>query len=1132
MYGIMVNNLKIQVGILLVLAISFVNVNPGYAQKYAELLQKTSLKQIRVTNESTAYFQAGQPLSEALKKLEKRFHVVFLYKSGLINGKTIKKTEIIPNHLEKAIKVIISQYALSYEELNPVTFGIFSTKKNITKQPDEAKQQKFAVKGKVTDASDGESLPGVNIVVQGTTIGTATGKKGNYSLLVPESADTLVFSYIGYTTQKVPIKGRSVINVQLHQQAYTGQQLVVIGYGTQKKVDVTGSVASVTGKIIKNAPVPNVTNALEGQLPGVFVNTRSGEPGNNSSNILIQGMGTLNNNSPLIVIDGIPNAASLGSLNPADIQSITVLKGAAAAIYGASSANGVILVTTKKGHIGKPVISYSGSYGFNQPTRIPSFVNGWQFMEWQNEKDKVYGRQPEYTQQQIDALKNGTYNPKQYGNTDWEHAILQMYAPMTTHRLEITGGTKTVDYFLSGQYLYQDGIFKKGATNYNQYNLRANINAHITHNLSMSLNLNGIQEIKHYSNYSGTSIFIEAMSKYPFLPVYFPNGDPSGSAAIVNPILEAQGKTGYNHQKYYTYNSNIGFTLNLPEIIKGLYLKGLAGFDNEQSNATVLNNQFNMYSYDPTTDTYINNKANEGPISLNQTFSNSLRKTFNLKLGYKNSFGMNNVTAFGSYEQSQYTYNDISAYRQGLLSDQIPELFAGADAQKNNNGSASHSAREDIFGRVTYNYQEKYLAQFTLRHDGSYRFPPNHRWGTFPSAEVGWRISQEPFFKNHVHFISDLKLRASWGKLGNDLINPYQYLNTYSFGSGYFLGPNSSHVRGFVPGVAPNPNITWEVADKKNIGFDATFFKGLISLSADYFVEMRKNILIYPNLEVPLYTGLTLPDENIGKVRNHGIDASFELQHASGDFNYDLSGNFTFARNKIVNIAESPNVPSYQKQTGHPMDSFIVYKTDGIYHNQQQINNSVHLAGAQPGDIRYVDVNGDGKITAADMVRIYESPIPEIQYGFTIGGGYKDLSLSLFWQGQAHAKQMILPGSINGMFVPPIWLYNNRWTASNPNATMPHAFDREDPINNQPSTFWMKNAWFLRLKTVRLSYHIPTRLASSLNLKNLSVYVSGQNLFVISAIQHYDPELNPYANNTGQYYPQVRIVQLGVSLSL
>ncbi|HYW34140.1 MAG TPA: TonB-dependent receptor [Balneolaceae bacterium] len=995
----------------------------------------------------------------------------------------------------------------------------------------QAQQKK--VQGVVKGAQNGKPLPGVNIKVKGTTTGSITNNKGHYTLNAPSQKDTLIFSYIGYKQKTVPIQGRSTINVQLKSTTVSGQQMVVVGYSKEKKQNVTGAVSTVSGKNLSKAPVPNVSNSIGGQVPGVIANNRSGEPGNNASTILIRGRGTLNNNSPLYVIDGVQSSFSaFNELNPSDIKSISVLKGASAAIYGSEAANGVIVVTTKNGKKGPPTFHYNGRFGESQPTRIPRHLNGWQFMKWRDEGDSAASQPLEYSKKTIQALKNGTYNPRQYGNTDWERAILKQYSPTTQHQLSVSGGTDVVTYSVSGQYEYQDGIFKQSATYYHQGNLRANIGIQATKNLHISLKSNGVLKRKHYSNISGTGIFDWAKNEYPFLPVFFPNGKPSGSQGLVNPLLMANGTTGFNKQRFYTFNNNLSFDLKLPEITPGLYLQGRADFDIEHWDTKLFTDRFHMYSYDPTTDTYIDQYSSETsgngfatPMSMNETYNKSFNKILDLQLGYKHSFGYNNLSAFVAYEEHSYDHRWISAYRQGLLSDQIVQLSLGSSQLLNNNGNMDHSAKRDMFGRLTYNYKQKYLVNFIIRHDGSYRFPPGHRWGTFPSISVGWRISNEPFFKNNISFISDLKLKASWGKLGNSQIAPYQFLTSYSFGSGYNLGVNPTHYRGLVPGVAPNPNITWEVARKRDVGLNAQFFGGSLSLDADYFFDKRNNILVHPNANVPSYTGLQVPDENIGKVKNHGIDGAITYQHNSESFNYQFSGNFTFARNKVVYMDEPKNIPSYQRITGHPMNSWLVYKADGIYQNKQQINNSPHPPGTQIGDVKYVDVNGDGKITPADRVRIFQSPTPKIQWGFSMRGGYKGFEAYLLWRGQAEAKQLISPGSFH---TPPLWRFTERWTPSHRNTSIPRAITRNNTVDNRPSTVWLKSSRYLRLKTVRLSYTLPAGIVKAFSISRALIYVSGQNLFFISPIKHYDPEIT--ATN-GQYYPQVREYSVGISLS-
>lgn len=991
--------------------------------------------------------------------------------------------------------------------------------------------QEHVITGIVRDG-EGKPLAGVSVGLQHSGTGTQTDENGHYSLRLKEGSGTLVFSFVGYQKREEAIRGRTAINVVLEAGISALNNVVVIGYGTKKQVNVTGAVSSVKGTALKESPSPNLSNSLAGRITGVIANNRSGEPGNDYSSILIRGKGTLNDNSPLIVIDGVANRGTFERLNSDDIESITVLKDASAAIYGAQAANGVILVTTKRGKPGKPVISYNGSYGLSQPTYITKLLNAGQYATYMNEKYARSNKPLLFTDEDIRKYTDGS-DPLGHPSTDWYHSVIKNYSPQNRHALSVNGGNDRVDYFISGEYLYQDGIYRKSATNFHQYNLRSNVGASITKNLKVAVDVSGRVEDRHYSNYNSGTIFGETLSAYPTLPDYYPNGLPGpGLAGGRNPVLMATGATGYNKVKDYFVQSNFSFDLKLPAITPGLSVSGLAAYDFQFHNDKTFLNNWDAFRYDPVAKVYNNVKNEEKPMQLDEGFRNYSNKTYNIKLAYERTFRMHDISGFVAYEQSEGYNEGITAMRRNFLSDQVDQISLGADKDKDNSGSAGQVARQNVFGRVSYGYADKYLAEFILRYDGSFNFPKNSRWGTFPGVSVGWRISEEPFFKNNITLMDQLKVKASWGKMGNDKINPYQYILQYNKDNGVYFGDDPQRVPGLSAGISPNPNITWEVAETKNIGFESSFLKGMFTLNADYFTSRRSNILVARNASIPASTGLTgsLPPENIGIVNNHGfeVEAAHHFQ-VNKNFSYNIGFNYTYAQNKVVFNDEAGGTPAWQRVTGHPMNSWLVYKTEGIYHTQAEIDASIHPAGTQPGDIRYIDVNDDKKITSDDQVRIFESTNPSSIYGITMGANYKGIGLNILWQGQGGAKMLILPSQNGGALTPPLWMYEDRWTAANPNGSMPASFDRDNDITNRQSDFWLRNASFLRLKTVELSYTFPATFLSRLKLQYLRVYANGFNLAVFSHVKKYDPELNAV---TGNYYPQTRIFNMGVNISL
>jgi TonB-linked SusC/RagA family outer membrane protein len=987
------------------------------------------------------------------------------------------------------------------------------------------------VSGQVRDK--GGPLPGVTVSLKSNLkTAVSTDANGNFRIEVPNDA-ILVFHGVGFNTIEVPVNGRTTVNVTMEQGTSNLDEVVVVGYGVQKKVDVTGAISSVKGADLKQSPAANLSNSIAGRIPGVIINNRSGEPGRDASEILIRGKGSLNDNSPLIVIDGIANRGDFDRLNPDDIESVTVLKDASAAIYGAQAANGVVLVTTKRGKTDKPTISYTGNYGLTQPTRLPDLIDSYQFVTYKNEINDRLGIPHQFSDAEVQGYQaqNDLLN---FPNTDWYKAVVKDLSAQTRHSLSLSGGSDKVNYFLSGGYLYQDGIFHNSATNYNQYNLRSNIDAQITKDFKISMDLSGRVEDRRYSNFSSGTIFSRTLIAFPTLSAFYPNGLPgAGVEGGLNPVLMASGATGYDREKDYYLQSNLSFNLKLPFIMEGLSLSGIAAFDFHFNNNKILNDNWDAYNYDKATGAYINLRNNEGPIDLSESFRNYQLKTYNVKLGYDRIFGDHSVGAFVAYEQSDNYDEGIGAFRTGYQTDQIDQISLGGSSGQSNYGTAFQSARQNIFGRVTYAYKDKYLAELILRYDGSFNFPKGKQWGTFPGVSLGWRISQEPFFKTAVPFVNELKIRGSWGRLGNDKIAAYQHLLQFNPDAGYYFGSGNDRVSGLSMGVVPNLNVTWEVADTRNVGIESSLWNGLFNLNADYFISKRSNILLPRNASIPSSTGLNssnLPPENIGKVNNQGYE--LELSHhksINDNFSYNVGINFTHARNKVIYMDEAANTPDWQRREGHPMDSWLLYKSAGIYHTQAEVDGSAHLPDATAGDIRYIDVNGDGSITSNDMVRVYESPTPMNIFGVTLGAKFKGLGLSMLWQGQSSAEQVILPQQIDDNTTIPVWMFEDRWTAANPNGTMPASFDRTDSRNNLISDFWLRNAAFVRLKTLELSYTFSKKIVSRLKMRDLGVYVSGFNLLTISKIKDYDPELNAVS---GTYYPQTRIYNVGVRVSL
>ncbi|HEY0273774.1 MAG TPA: SusC/RagA family TonB-linked outer membrane protein, partial [Chitinophaga sp.] len=565
--------------------------------------------------------------------------------------------------------------------------------------------------------------------------------------------------------------------------------------------------------------------------------------------------------------------------------------------------------------------------------------------------------------------------------------------------------------------------------------------------------------------------------------------------------------------------------------LQGLALTGYAGYDPHYWSEKQFNNTWNEYVYNPSTQQY-----DVSPLGLDRTLNvtkgSTEVTTLHAELDYKRSFGKNNIDAFAAYEQSQDNYDYISAYRAGFVSGALPELFAGPqNVNTTNNEGTSYGGRINYFGRINYDYANKYLASFTLRDDGSLNFAPGKRYGIFPSISAGWVMSEEPFMKDHLSFVNHLKLRASWGQMGNDNVGAYQYLATYQFSgsngqNGYTFGNNLTSVQGLVENAAPNPNITWERAATTNLGLEAILFKERLSFSLDLFRSERTNILAARNLSVPDYTGLSLPQENIGRVLNRGLEAQLSYHGTlSQDFSYNVAGNLSFARNKVQFLDEAPGIPDYQKREGYPIDAYVVYEADGLFQTKDQVSAYPHINQTMPGDVKLIDVNGDNVIDSKDQVRKYYGTTPEIVYGFNLDATYKRFSLSVFFQGQANAYLSIRPNlNFDQAF------FYGRWQQEGDNRFPRIFMDKNSAAGESSynSTFWLRNAGFLRLKNVYLSYDLPRDWMNTCHMSAGKFFLTAANLFTIDQIKYFDPETNS-SNGVGNF-PILRTIQVGLNL--
>jgi TonB-linked SusC/RagA family outer membrane protein len=1022
------------------------------------------------------------------------------------------------------------------------------------------------IKGKVSDET-GSGLPGVTVTEKGTMNGAITDVNGQFTVNVKGDAAILVFSFVGYAGLEEVVGSRSIINVTLTPDVSSLNEVVVVGYGTQKKETITGSVASVKGSELVKSPVVNLSNSIAGRMAGVVAVNRSGEPGADGSAIRIRGSNTLNNGDALIVVDGIPNrAGGLDRINPNDIESVSVLKDASAAIYGSRAANGVILITTKRGKTGKPQLSYSANQGYSQPTVIPKLTNAAQYVGMLNDLD-IYGlpttewaaantaykstgtytrpdgttRKAPFSPTDIQKYADGS-DPWLYPNTDWYDATLKNWSPQTQHNLQISGGTDNVKYLASLGYQNQDGYYKTSATAYQQYDIRLNLDAKINKYVDINVGLLGREEARNYPTRGAGAIFRMQMRGKPQQQAYWPNGLPGPDIENgENPVVITTDLSGYDRQKQDYIQTNGSINVKIPWI-EGLKWTGTAAVDKRLGTRKLWQIPWTLYQQgvgfeaDGTTPKLVASKRGPAEPNLNQSYDDQLNILLGSVFSYEKQIGVHGITALAGMNRETIEGNNFSAFRRYFISPALDQMFAGGDLERTNSGGGFETARINYFGRMAYNYKEKYLAEFLWRYDGSDRFPTKSRYGFFPGFMAGWVVSEENFMKDQNVF-SFLKLRGSWGQLGNDQVNlpnsttpaTYQYLSTYGFRS-YILG--DAEQKTLFETRLPNENITWEVASNSNVGLEGQLMNGKVFFEMDYFSNYRSKILWFKNASVPQSTGITLPAQNIGEVSNKGFDFNIGYRGGKGDFKYNFSVNGGYAKNKIEFWDEAPGAPEWQRTTGKPMNTFQAYLYDGVFKDQADIDArtvdySAIVKTLRPGDMKYQDYNGDGKITPDDQVRTDNTTLPLFQGGVNLGGQYKNFDLTILIQGAAGAKQYVSAGEMGNIGNYLLDMYENRWTIDNPSSVHPRIANRSDQYYSNNNTYWLRSSDYIRLKNFELGYSLPEVLTKKIGSSSARIYVSGINVFTIDKLKVFDPET---ASTTGQYYPQSRIMNMGLNI--
>jgi len=994
--------------------------------------------------------------------------------------------------------------------------------------------QNITVTGTVTDVTN-EPLIGVNVQVKGTTIGTVTDIDGRYSISVPGGQTVLVFSYVGFLPQELTVGNQRTLNVVMREDTQRLEEVVIVGYGIQKKVNLTGAISTVDAELLANRPITSSTQALQG-VRGVYVNQAGAQPGADGTTIRIRGTGTLNNSNPLILVDGIEY--SLDAINPNDIESISILKDAASsAIYGSRAANGVILVKTKDGKKSDFITNYNNYFGFQRATYLPDFVyDPIVFMETRNQAQINEGKLvPDYPQSVIDEYREGmkTGDPYVYPVNNWLD-IMFRDAFIQEHNVRFSGGDEKYIYSLSLGYDSQDGVLR--GTSSEKYTLNLKTTAQINRRLKIGMNITGNYLIRK-DPVPGIASTVEMVYKaQAFHPTYLEDGRYAdtfvrspGHNQFRHPL--AYTDEGINERKSQRILTNLTAEYQLPFNIKYNLQVGISKFDLKRVHFVPEIYTYQVKTLAPFRITW---DSSDGTMRhARHVDQNDMDKTIFNTLNWGKTLSKNEVQLLLGYSYEDFFASNFFAQREGYLGNELYELDAGS----NNplvGGSSSKSVLMSYFGRANYVYNNRYLVEANFRYDGSSRFAKGNRWGLFPSFSAGWRINEEEFLKD-VSWLNILKMRASWGQLGNQRIALFRYVDLMNSTTRYpFNGaPNA----GAAVTAYNDPNITWETTTMSNIGLDATLLNGKIDFTFELYNKRTTDIL--RTVELPQQVGnLNGPIQNIGTVDNKGFELGISYRDRWKGLRYEIFGDITHVNNKIVDLKGQTIINGmFILKEGYPIDSYYMLNSIGIFQSQQEVDSSpFQTSNTKPGYLKFEDVNGDGKITEDDR-KILGSVIPKYTYTFGLNLSYKQFSLNAFFQGVSnvftYGDRIGATPFWFGCGLPRAWL-TDAWTPERgTSATLPIVTTYEGSLNENVRTnsFWLRDASYLRLKNVQLTYEIPSQLMKKTNvIKNLRIFVNAQNLLTFSKMKDFDPEKD-LKGDTYYAFPSVKTMTAGLNVT-
>ncbi len=1116
------------------IALMFLVLFSSFTLHAITLEQKITLKFSKVT------------LQEAFAQLQKEADCNVLYSNDVLDDKALVSLKADNMELSEILAHLLKNTNCSYKiENNQII--IVPSPSSSTKEV-----KKVTMTGRVVSDS-GEPLIGVALIEKGKSNGTITDYDGNYSFITT-SGNTIAISYMGFASQEVEAK-EGVNNIVLREDVELLDEIVVVGYGTQKKPNLTGSVSMVSAEDMGSRPLTSVSQGLQGMLYGVTIVSASGQPGDDTSTIRIRCIGTIGNSDPLILIDGVEGDMNL--LNPEDIESVSVLKDAASAsIYGARAANGVVLITTKNLAKGdkmaneKTTLTFSTYTGWQMPTRLPEMVSATDFMMLQNEALQNVGDAVAWRDEQFEWVANGT-NPNLFGDTSWIDEVLLPYAPQQNYSLSLNGSAGQTGYMISYRYLDQEGLLVGNSTSEQRHNIRVKLDTRLIDRVTLSTNVgytnrNNVSPVGGLSS-SGGAIYT-AMRIAPNVPVTYTDGTWAYGGGNTNPvaILYDGGNTTLSYEEFSLHESA------KVDIMKGWNATVTYSLVSTNSLTEQLRKTITFTNPDtPDTPVY----TYQDPNSLSNSDYRQTQQTLIAQSNFDFSWDDHTVSGVGGFSQEWLVSRSFSASRENLFTEYNPTINLGTAESMSNDASASQWALRSGFGRVNYNYSDRYLAEVNLRYDLSSRFSEENRGGLFPSFSGAWRLSEESFMSSSRTIFDNIKIRGSWGMLGNQYVGStdYPYMSVVNAVSGVpSIGTNATDA--YTQTTLANPNLTWERIDMLDIGVDLTLLRNRLTFTFDWYNKNTNGILL--TLNYPSQIGADPSEENVGSVNNQGWEFDVAWRETRGKFTYGVAFNLSDVKNEITDLGDtSPDLSGYQiRRVGDPIDAFYGYISEGLltpddfafYDEQTGEYLSVQVPVVvgndyQPGDIKYKDISGplgepDGKISPEYDRVVIGSSIPRYTYSMRGDVGYKGFDFSFSIQGVGKCDGY-LEGSARHAFqdqaaypqVTHLDRYNVE-TNPDPNASYPRLTYNVSFNQTTVSTFWLEDASYLRLKNVQLGYTVPASITKKVNIDKLRFYISGDNLLTLTDFYYaYDPE-TPVSS--GGYYPQVKTVIVGLNLTL